>query len=270
MTGSRTNPEGLLAELRRTRTPRGRSRIGRFSIEGLRLHERAVRSGAAVERAVVGESLSRALDERSQTLLRDLERSGCRICVVPDGWVRELTEGRSCGAIVGLVPFPPHSSLSALIEGGRASRPRIILVAVDVEDPGNVGALTRTALASGALALATVGVSDPYHPRAVRTSMGSLFKLPIVRYASAEPLLDDLASSSVRTFGAVSSGGVAPIEDPPSSDPSAIFLGSEAFGLPAGVRERLDGLLTIPMQHGVDSFSVNAVAAILLYEARRG
>ena len=142
-------------------------------------------------------------------------------------------------------------------------------VAVDVEDPGNVGALTRTALASGAVALAAIGVSDPYHPRAVRTSRGSLFKLPIVRYTSAEPLLDELAKLSVRTFGAVSSGGVAPFEDPPDADPLAIFLGNEAFGLPARIRDRMDRLLTIPMRPGVDSFSVNAVAAILLYEARR-
>ena len=87
--------------------------------------------------------------------------------------------------------MPPPVALDALINSG-APDPARLLVAVDVVDPGNAGALVRTAHASGAAAFVALGVTDPYHPRATRTSLGSLFRLPILRYATTAPFLAEL------------------------------------------------------------------------------
>lgn len=258
---------GALADVRRALRPAGRAQIDSFAIEGFRLHERALRGGQRVERAVAAESLRTDASERVRSLLHALHSSGTELHFVSDAGLEELTGGRSLGAIVGLVPVPRARGLDEVLAAAPA--PAVALVAVEVEDPGNVGALVRTALAAGACGFGAVGISDPYHPRAVRTSMGSLFKLPIARYASVGVLLDALGGS-VRKLGAVSSGGVPPWDAGPEAGGAvALFVGGEAFGLSESVRQRMDALVTVPMDSGVDSFSVNAAAAVVLYELGR-
>jgi len=258
---------GILADIGRARTAQGRSRLGRFSIEGTRLHERALRAGVAVEVALAGESMAASSEERISRLLAELESSGCAMHVVPEDVVAEITEGRDIGAIIGLVRLPAHRSLDQALSAC-GQRPRLMLVAVDVEDPGNVGAMIRTALAAGSTAFVALGISDPYHPKAVRTSMGAVFRIPVVRHDKADTLLASLSRLGVTTVGAVSRGGAAPdglrLEDPSI----AVFIGSEAFGLSKEVCADLDHLVSIPMSSEVDSFSANAAAAILLYALR--
>ena len=144
----------------------------------------------------------------------------------------------------------------------------LVAVAVDVEDPGNVGALMRTSLAVGVAAFAAVGISDPFHPKAVRTSMGAVFKLPVLKRTDPGACLDVLAANGVGTVGAVSRDGVPLPEYRRPAGRLALLVGSEAFGLPDAVVARLDGRVSIPQSSEVDSFSVNAAAAILLYSLR--
>ena len=258
----------VLADIGRTRTAQGRARLGRYSIEGTRLHERALRAGVVVEAALTAESFAARSDERSGKLLGDLRSSGCDVHVVADEVLLELTEGRDIGAIVGLVCLPARQPIEqALVAQG--PEPGLILVAVDVEDPGNVGAMIRTALAAGASAFAAVGISDPYHPKAVRTSMGAVFRIPILRCEHATALVDGLSRLGVATVGAVSRGGVEPESVDPRHSSLAVLVGSEAFGLSEETCASLDYLVSIPMSDRVDSFSANAAAAIMLYALRR-
>jgi TrmH family RNA methyltransferase len=201
-------------------------------------------------------------------LLSELRRSGCSLEVAPDAVLERLTAGRSIGAIVGLVRLPAPRKLDRVLSA-HGDRHPLLLAAVDVEDPGNVGALVRTGLASGATAFVAVGAGDPFHPRAVRTSMGSLLKLPLLRYAGLGDLLADCDRHGLMKVAAVSTGGTA-LPDLSFGDQGvAVLVGSEAFGLPEEVVAGMDARVTVPMAPGVDSFAVNAAAAIILYEIRR-
>jgi len=255
---------GVLADIERAATPRGRAGVGRFAIEGTRLHERALRAGARVETCLATSEFLRDGTKRVRDLVEDLETSGCRLHLVPDAVLHELTAGRSIGAIVGLVRTPEPPSLVRVV-GPSDDVPSTLLVGVDVEDPGNVGAMVRTALASGAAGFVGVGITDPYHPKAVRVSMGSVFKLPILRFTSVGPLLDDLGRLGAISVGAVSTGGTPLPDLAPGPSPVAVFFGSEASGLADDVRKAMGGLVTVPMREGVDSYSINAAAAIVLY-----
>ena len=234
--------------------PGGRQRWGCFAIEGTRLHERALRAGRPPLKALVADSYGAS--PREAELLKDLEAAGVHLEFRPHAELEPLLGGRTFGAILGLVPLPSAASLDALLAepGGR------LLVLIDVTDPGNVGALVRTAHAGGARGLIAVGKSDPFHPKAVRASMGSVFKLPLLRVPASE-LLAELRTRGVRTVAATTDG-----DDlrgfTPDGGPYALVLGSEAHGLGAG---DWDARLRIPMPKGVDSYSVNAAAAILLY-----
>ena len=112
-----------------------------------------------------------------------------------------------------------------------------------------------------------VGASDPFHPRATRISRGSIFRQPVVAYETAETLLADLRHHGIAAAGTVAGGGIPlPAVRWPRAG-ATILMGNEAEGLSLQVQAALDFSITIPMPDGVDSYSVNAAAAIILYAA---
>ena len=133
------------------------------------------------------------------------------------------------------------------------------LVVLDgVQDPGNVGAICRTAAAAGARAVAAVeGTADPFGTKAVRASAGTVFRLAVSRGRWSE-------LSTWGGFGAAASGGESHFRADLASGPLLVF-GGEVRGLRRNDLE----LVTIPMAPGVESLNVAAAAAILLFEIRR-
>ncbi len=246
------------AWIKQVATAKGRKRYGRFSIEGTRLFERAIRARMPITHALAGETFGQNARERA--LLSALGETGCRIAIISDDEMSALTDGRSLGAIVGLIKMPAPPPLAALLK----EQP-LLLTAVDIVDPGNVGAMVRTAHALGAAAFITIGVSDPFHPKAVRTAMGSLFKLPIYRFPALSPFLDALHPHKIPAIAAVSDGGVPLPQLRLSANGGAVLMGNEYWGLDEEVVTAVNQRLTIPMNDGIDSFSVNAAAAIILY-----
>lgn len=267
--------QSLIAMIRRVHSARGRRRAGVYSIEGTRLVERALRAGAPLEAILIAEGLARSPDARHRRLLDELNTAGCPVTVAPDSTLAELTEGRDLGQILGLVNLPPRIELADLLpqspppEDAPRTTPtvRLFLAAVDIVDPGNVGALTRTAHAGGAAALLAVGTSDPFHPRATRISRGSIFKLPVIHYETADALMSDAREHDMVLVGTAAGGGASPARFSWPARDTVILMGNEAEGLPPRVQAALDHTLTIPMPDGVDSYSVNAAAAILLFAA---
>ncbi len=257
----------IATEIERTATARGRATSGRFSVEGFRLIERAFSAGIEFESVLIGESSVSRADLRARRLLDQLDKADVEIVETPDIGLAHVIEGRETGAMAALLKLPKSPSLrSALPDHG----PARVLAAIDVDDPGNLGALIRTALAGGADAFVVTGPGDPYHPRAVRISRGSLFRIPVVRIESNDDLLAGLKACDVETIAAVTRNGrdVATLE-PGARARWAICVGSEAFGLADGLVKKMDRSVSIPMAEDVDSFSVHAAAAILLYALRK-
>jgi TrmH family RNA methyltransferase len=263
--------------IRRVESARGRRRAGLYAVEGTRLVERALRAGAPLTAVLTAAHVAATPDARHRALFDALRAAGCPVVVAPDEVVVELTAGRDLGHVLGLVRLPEEAGLEALLERVSSDERRVtseaapvFLAAVDITDPGNVGALTRTAHAAGAAALLVAGASDPFHPRATRTSRGSIFRLPVVAYGTAAGLLADLRRCGVAALAAVAEGGVPLPNYTPPGGPLAVLMGNEAEGLPPDVAAAVDARLTIPMTPGVDSYSVNAAAAIVLYTIQHG
>jgi TrmH family RNA methyltransferase len=150
-----------------------------------------------------------------------------------------------------------EASVAEAIGAARAGRwPLVVLDRV--QDPGNVGAIARTAAAAGAPAVAVLpGTADPYGPKAVRASAGNVFRLKVAR-AQRKDLAD------LDGYGAAPAGG-APLAEAPIESAGMIVLGSEAHGLS---RKDLK-LVTVPLTEGVESLNVAAAAALILFEIRR-
>ena len=140
-----------------------------------------------------------------------------------------------------------------------ARRVRWPLVVLDgVQDPGNVGAICRTAAAAGAPAVVVLhGTADPFGAKAVRASAGNVFRLTVARGSWAD--LADLDG-----YGASATGG-EPLAEAPIENAGMIVLGSEAHGL-----SRSDlKLVTVHLSEGVESLNVAAAAALVLFEIKR-
>ncbi len=262
------NWRGTVEMIRRAGTRKGRATGGYFSIEGIRLHERAVRAGVLVSHAITTSSFQEDSSPRVKRLLLDLKEQGCRLQIVADDVIEELIGSRDLGHILGLVRMPEQPLLANLIQDREMKRP-LLLAAVDVKDPGNVGALLRTAHGCGATAFAATGTSDPFHPKALRTTMGSLFKLPVLYYPEARQLITDLEELGIEAVAAVVADGISLPQMRFSDAGTAVLVGSEAWGLPEAIQRAVDHRVSIPMTASVDSFSVNAAAAIILYEIGR-
>ncbi|GIK56693.1 MAG: RNA methyltransferase [Chloroflexi bacterium] len=262
---SPTNWRGALEMVRRTLTAVGRQQTGLYPIEGIRLHERALRAGLTFELTVLAKTLAQEKSPRLQELLTHLPPATRHLQPIPDATMAGLVDGRGLGHLISLAKIPPDTNLAEIVT---AVPHPLLLVAHEVVDPGNVGAMVRTGHASGATAFIAIGVSDPYHPKAVRTSMGSLFKTAVCHYPDAANLLPTLRQLGIETVGAAASDGVPLPLATFSERGTAVFMGNEYHGLPADLLRQLDQRLTIPMSAGIDSLSVNAATAVILYEVR--
>jgi TrmH family RNA methyltransferase len=125
-----------------------------------------------------------------------------------------------------------------------------------VSDPGNVGTLIRSADALGpAFVALSEGSADPTSPKAIRASMGALFRVPIVAY-------DDAAG---RRVALVAHGG-SPLKDVDLSQPTTFVLGAEREGLPQEELAKCDEVVTVPLAAEAESLNVATAGAIALYE----
>jgi RNA methyltransferase, TrmH family len=254
-----------MEDVRRVSTARGRARVGAFSVEGRRLLERATRAGWTPRELIVGTSWRRETPGL-EPLLELVVAAGARCHEAPDADLLALSEGRHSGLLTALFALPPEPSLVDLLAPASTV---VLLVIVDVVEPGNVGALIRTALASGASGAICVGSTDPFHPKAVRTSLGSLFKLPFVRQASSEGLLESLRARGIHSLATVARDGVSLDRAVWPRGSLALLVGNEGKGLPERLRDGADGRISIELSNAADSFSVNAASAVCLYEVRR-
>jgi TrmH family RNA methyltransferase len=145
----------------------------------------------------------------------------------------------------------------------------VVVIACDVQDPGNLGAIVRVAEAAGASGLNAAGrCADPFGWKALRGSMGSALRLPI----AIEPRTDDAIAEArrhhCRVLAAVPRAGT-PLFGADLSGPIALLIGGEGPGLHDDLIAAADQRITIPMEAPVESLNASVAAALVLYEARR-
>ncbi len=243
--------------------PKARRRLGRFTLEGYRSLERAFRNEAPLECVVISEAVMSRSNERNSRIVDETLARNLPLHAVPDAVMADLTRGRGLGDVFAVLRRPPVPDVADLIRPGERT---LLVVGWNLGDPGNTGAVIRSALAAGAAGFLAVGTTDPWHPKAVRTSMGSLFALPILEWNGPDvSWLERLHENSFETLATVCRHA-EPLNGFRSvPDRVALVMGSEAFGLPDALAERMSRRITIPMPPGVDSYSINAATAVLAY-----
>jgi TrmH family RNA methyltransferase len=180
-----------------------------------------------------------------------------------DAVLGSISEAEASQGLLALARRPVFTE-EALLRG----RP-LLLVAVGIQNPGNVGALLRAAEAAGASgAYMAGGCADTFSWKALRGSMGSAFRLPHLRRPGARETLLRLKERGVASVAAVSSGGT-PYDQVDLARPVALVVGNEGAGLGEDLLEAVSARASIPMRGGVESLNVAVAAGVLLFEAAR-
>ena len=126
----------------------------------------------------------------------------------------------------------------------------------------------RHSLAGADAAVFATGSVDPYHPKTVRAAAGALFALPVVRGIDAAAALARLGERGFTSIGADASAS-STMGDTDLTGRVALVLGNEAWGLPDGLEDKVDSLVSIPMPGPVESLNVGIAGAVLLFEVVR-
>jgi TrmH family RNA methyltransferase len=240
-----------------------RHRAGEFLVQGVRPITLAVQAGWPI-RALIYDA-DRALSSWARDMLANVRTE--RVALA-GSLLRELGEKTDeTPEMVAVVETPPDTlarlPLSAETLGVIFDRP---------SNPGNIGTLVRSADAFGATAVVVTGhAADPYDPKSIRASAGSLFGLPVVRAPSHREVLSWLSESPAprpRIVGTDEHGDVD-ISDADLTGPSFLLIGNETAGLSVAWREACDVTVRIPITGTASSLNAASAATVVLYEASR-
>jgi TrmH family RNA methyltransferase len=259
MTGASHSSVKRYRELARNPLKNGLER--ELLLDGPHLLFEARASGLPVESAAFEHN---ALDDPLvRGLAEQLVADGADVFIVSRKTLESMSPVRSPAGAVGIARRTVPS-----LDGALASANSLVVVAHDVQDPGNVGGIMRTAEAAGATAfITTASTADPFGWKALRGSMGSALRLPIARGDMAE-ILAALRAAGIATVALVPRAG-QPLFETDLRKPTALILGSEGPGLPDDLLRQADHRITIPMREPVESLNVGVAAALVLYEAFR-
>lgn len=148
-------------------------------------------------------------------------------------------------------------------------KPEFIVVGEEIQDPGNLGTIIRTADAGGAGGIIlTKGSADIYSPKVLRSTMGSVFNIPVYTGAEISEVIRELKERNIFIIAAHLKGRVTPY----SADlkqPAAVLIGNEARGLSKTASEGADLLVKLPILGGAESLNASVACGILIYESVR-
>ncbi|HWH32316.1 MAG TPA: RNA methyltransferase [Egibacteraceae bacterium] len=213
---------------------------------------------------------------REAELVARAEAAGATVMVVTPEVLGGLSDTVTPQGLVGVAALPGAALDATLDEVCRAGAPLVVALS-QVRDPGNAGAIIRSADAGGAdVVVLTRGSVDPGNPKAVRASAGSVFHLPVVTDADEEALLAACRARGLQVVAAAPRGAV-PFTDVDFTRPTAVLFGNEAHGLDDAVVEACDVAAAAPIHAGArpgwtgsaESLNLAATVAVFVYEAAR-
>jgi RNA methyltransferase, TrmH family len=250
----------LISTIRDLHRRRARERRALTLAEGVRLIEEALAAGIAVRGAAIAPGLEAT--PRGRALEQRLRHGGVPIEEVSDDLLRQLADTEQPQGIVAIVE-PPTWTLADLAVGSRG----VVLVLDGVQDPGNVGALARAALGLGACGLVALpGTADLHSPKALRGSMGALFRL---RSVSVEltAFLAWARGAGIQLWTTAADG--MPVGAVRRDGAVALIVGNEGAGIQPELAAAASRSVAVPLGGGVESLNVAVAAGIILYEVTR-
>jgi TrmH family RNA methyltransferase len=230
-------------------------------VEGLKLVREALQSRLDIEEVYI--CANTVQENGLQEILKQIRQLHIGMQLVAKRVYNALVDTEAPQGIVAVVKLPQFQ----LDQVTRDSS--LLLLADQLQDPGNLGTLLRSAEAFGVKAVVlTENTVSPANQKAVRASAGSLFRMPVLTGFNPRRLLDELCQRGFKLVAATPQGG----EDFRKVDyrgPTTLVVGNEGSGLSKSTLDRIDLRITIPLAAKVESLNVAVASSIILAEAAR-
>ena len=243
---------------------KGAGNDGAVVIDGVHLLLDALRAGVPVEVVLATSDL---LENTSSDVVEawQLTRTaGVPVHEATTGVLNAASPVRTPSGVVAIARWSP-APIAALW----TPAPALVIGLVDVQDPGNAGAVIRSADGLGATGVAMIGATaDPGSAKALRGGMGSTFRVPVARASIGESLRAARAAGVTIAATTSPAPGTTDLHAADLTGPVFLLLGNEGAGLPEQALKAAGIRISIAMRPGINSFNVAVSSALLLYEAR--
>jgi len=253
------------ANLRFARRVRDGKESAYILVEGSRLSGEALTSGLSVRSCFISETFRPSASLASILMSRNLESY-----VVSESLLGSISDTKTPQGIVLIAERPREKRLDDLFSDPvTASQLPLWIFLNEVNNPSNLGAVVRTAEAAGARGiLVSKHSADPFSPKALRASMGSAFRVPIVDGVELKKHLKMIKENKIRITAVDKDGGSSYL-DVDWLAPRLLIFGSEAEGLHEDVLSLADETIKITTQASVESLNLAVSSGVILFEAKR-
>ena len=226
---------------------------GLFVLEGLRICLDAMENSIRFDKLIVSETAASKYGDTVNSFALNADEG----FIIPDSLFLRISDTKSSQGIIAVCKIIERKS-SEIDHRGR------YVALENVADPANLGAVSRTAEALGAsgLILSSDGC-DPYSPKALRASMGTLLRVPVFIF---DDFPSDLKNTGLKSFACVVDKNAESIKEQKFKDGSVVIIGNEANGITEETKAASDRLVTIPMRGRAESLNAAAAAAIAIWE----
>ena len=257
---SRSNDEVVSAS--KLTMKKYREETGLFLCEGEKLFEEAVLWGEPFAIFVSEDSLDR-LSEKTTGYLSD-PRFSDRVFALSRPAFEKISTEKSPQGVIASVRIPERRDIGNAVSGLKNGEHALVLDGV--RDPGNVGGILRTAAAFGFGSAILVDCADPFGDRAVRASMGAIFRIRIAEIGDVGEAAEMLASSGRRLVAAALTDDSESLGSFSLSEDDVVVIGNEGHGISEKMLSVCSVTLKIPMAAGCESLNAGSAAAVILWE----
>lgn len=227
-----------------------------FVVEGVKMYQEA--PGERIVKTYVSKTFYEKPENKK--LL-----AGDRLEVVEDRVFDSASDTKTPQGILSIVK-QSHYNLGEILTSSATPH---LLILENLQDPGNLGTIMRTAEGAGVNGIImTSDTVDIYNPKTIRSTMGSLYRVPFFYTGNIEEVLKELRKKNIKTYAAHLKGARSYYEEDYSAG-TAFLIGNEGNGLSEGLSARSDCYIKIPMSGQVESLNAAIAASILMYEVKR-
>lgn len=252
----------VIKEIKALKEKKHRDQKGLYFIEGIRFIEEAIKEKESITKVLVSEKITEV--KGGSDILKQLKDANYRnIYTVPNKLYLEVTDTENPQGILAVM-----SKKTVSIESVYDNK-NFFVVLDSIQDPGNMGTIIRTADAAGATAvIVSKGCVDVYNPKVLRSTMGSIFHIPICYCDNIIEALQRLKDKGIILCAAHLNGNKSYF-DLNYKENIAIIIGNEANGISDSVAAISDELVKIPMEGKSESLNASIAAGLMIYEVVR-
>ncbi|KPU42121.1 putative TrmH family tRNA/rRNA methyltransferase [Oxobacter pfennigii] len=250
----------ILKYIRKLKNKKTRLENGEFLIEGIRFIEEALISNADIKYCICSHELK---GDRAEILIKNLKDKGITVYAAEDKLMKDICDTETPQGIAAVVKQKHYDEDLLFLNSNYT------IVADRIQDPGNMGTIIRTADAAGAdLIVLSNGSVDPYSPKVLRSTMGSIFHIPIILSNDINGAAERMKKSGFLIY-ATSLDAKSFYYDENYRGKTAVIIGNEANGVEAVLLNKADKLIKIPMPGRAESLNASVSAGIVMFEIAR-